>query len=170
MKNLSYLLIFLLGCLVSYCGTEYFKEPCPQYVESKHVDSIKAKIDVKEKEVSILKEEKKGIAYTTSFKGFKPKIPVGHPKDSVVGDTVPSDCDTMAQVIYIELLKCDTINKISDKIIDNQDTIIADQKEIITLNEMENAGLKNEVKKERRKNILTRFGAGIIIVAILLLK
>ncbi len=174
MKYLTYLLFFLIGCLVSFCGTEYFKEPCPQYVESPKVDSIKKKIEVKEKEVEVLKEEKKGITYTTSFKGFKPKKPKDNTTcnthDSTTNYRDNSRCDSIADVIYDNLLKCDSIVKIDSSIIFIQDTIIADQKEVIKLNEIENKGLKNEVKKERRKNLLTRFGAGIIIVAILLLK
>jgi hypothetical protein len=147
MKYLSHILVFLLGCLLTYCGTEQFKEPCPEYVESKQVEVIKEKIVVKEKEVIKWKEKKGSIIYTTKF-------------------------DTLATIdtIYVELLKCDSIVKIDSQIIFIQDTIIADQKEAITLGEIENASLKNEVKKQKRKNIITRFGAGIIIVAILLLK
>jgi hypothetical protein len=179
MKYLSHILVFLLGCLLTYCGTEEFKEPCPQYVESPKVDSIKKKIEVKEKEVEVLKEEKKGITYTTKFKGFKPKkkaidtvkaVSQNNESDTLPPDSGKVDCDSLAQIIYDNLLKCDTSNQISDKIIANQDSIIADQKEVITLGEIENASLKNEVKKQKRKNIITRFGAGIIIVAILLLK
>lgn len=169
MRVLSYVLVFLIGGLVSYCGTEYFKSPCPEYVEVK-ADSIKTKIEAKEKEVEVLKEKKKGISYTTSFKGFKP---LAMAKDTMDKHTMANhgqDCDTMAQVIYVELLKCDSMVKIDDVIIANQDTIIADQKKVISIVEADNGKLKKEVKKQKRKTLLTKIGSGIVIVAVILLK
>jgi phosphate uptake regulator len=65
--------------------------------------------------------------------------------------------------LYVELLKCDSIVKIDNRIIASQDTIIADQKELIAIN-------VKEIKKQKRKILFTKIGSGIIIVAVLLLK
>lgn len=144
MKILSYILVFLLGGLVSYCGTEHFHKPEIIEVEK---EVIKEKIIEKEKEVVKWKEKKAKIVYTTIF------------------DTLVTK-----ETIYAELQKCDTIVKIDSVIIASQDTIILDQKQVISIIESDNLELKKQVKKEKRKNLFTKIGAGIVIVAILLLK
>jgi hypothetical protein len=136
MKYLTYILIGLLCCLLTYCGTEYFHKPV--VIEKK---VIQEKIIEKEKEVIKWKEAKSKIHYRTKF------------------DTVAT-IDT----VYAELLKCDTIVKMDSIIIASQDTIIIDQKELIS-------SYKKDLKREKRKTFFTKVVAGVaIIVTILLVK
>ncbi len=104
-----------------------------------HTHTIQDKIATKEKEVVKWKEQKEKIIYTTKF-------------DTIV----------KKEVIYRELLKCDSIVKIDSSIIARQDTIISEQKELLTLSE-------KEVKKQKRKLVFTKVVAGAVIVATILL-
>jgi hypothetical protein len=110
-------------------------------------DSIITKIEYKEKEVIKWKEQKESIKYITKF------------------DTLVT-----VKIVYKELMKCDSVVKIDSAIIAGQDTIIGDQKELIALSEAEKERLKKEVKREKRKVLITKIGSGIIIGAVLLLK
>jgi hypothetical protein len=110
-------------------------------------DSIVTKIEYKEKEVIKWKEQKERIKYITKF------------------DTLVT-----VEIVYKELIKCDSIVKIDSAIIAGQDTIIVDQKELIALSEAEKEKLTKEVKKQKRKTLITKIGSGIIIVGVLLLK
>jgi hypothetical protein len=143
MKYLTHLLCFLIGCLLTYCGTEHFK-PIPEVREIEK-EVIKEKITTKEVEVLKLKESKSKIVYRTLF-------------------------DTMATMdtIYVELIKCDSVVKIDSVIIQEQDTIIIDQKELIQAVETDNTVLKSDLKKQRRKNFLTKVVAGLAIVVTIL--
>jgi hypothetical protein len=138
MKYLTHALIFLLGGLLAYCGTEHFK-PMPEVVEIEK-EVIKEKIVTQEKEVVKWKAQKDKIVYRTKF-------------------------DTLATIdtVYIELIKCDSIGKIDSSLIASQDTIIVDQKKLIANCEANTQVLKKEIKKEKRKGLLTKIGAGIII-------
>jgi hypothetical protein len=100
---------------------------------------IEEKIVEKEVEVVKWKAQKEKIIYTTKF------------------DTVVTK-----EIIYKELLKCDSIVKIDSVIIAGQDTIITEQKELIALSE-------KEVKKQKRKLLFTKVVAGGVIVATILL-
>ncbi|HET6224677.1 MAG TPA: hypothetical protein VFF27_00265 [Bacteroidia bacterium] len=104
-----------------------------------HTHTIQDKIVTEEKEVVKWKAQKEKIIYTTKF------------------DTIVTK-----EIIYRELLKCDSIVKIDSSIIAGQDTIIADQKELIALSE-------KEVKKQKRKLVFTKVVAGAVIVATILL-
>jgi hypothetical protein len=163
-KYLTHALFFILGCLLTYCGTEHFK-PIPEVREIEK-EVIKEKIITKEKEVDLLKEEKKGITYKTTFKGLKPT------KDSsskeIICDTIKVDCDSLANEIYVELIKCDSIVKLDSAIIQAQDTIIIAQKELIADCEQDNTILKSDLKKQKRKNFFTKV-AGVVVVAITVL-
>jgi hypothetical protein len=100
---------------------------------------IEEKIVEKEVEVVKWKAQKEKIIYTVKF------------------DTVVTK-----EIIYKELLKCDSIVKIDSVIIAGQDTIIAEQKELLTISE-------KEIKKQKRKLLFTKVVAGAVIVATLLL-
>lgn len=100
---------------------------------------IEEKIVEKEKEVVKWKKQKETIKYVTKF-------------DTIVNK----------EIIYKELLKCDSIVKIDSAIIAGQDTIISDQKELIAISE-------KEIKKQKRKLLFTKIGAGVVIVATILL-
>lgn len=180
MKYLPYILIAVLFFALGWFGNDYFN-PCSEYSKvPDKVDSIKAKIEVKEKEVDSLKEKKKDHGYTTKFKGLKQKSITGKivlpesdsitPK-SVLQENETGDKDSLLNEVYNNLLECDTTNKINESIIDGQDSIITGQKELIETYEGETKSLLKEIKKEKRKNLITKIGAGIaIVITILLVK
>ncbi len=104
-------------------------------------DSIKQKIDTIKVEVIKLKEAKAKIVYHTKF-------------------------DTLATIdtVFIELIKCDSIVKIDSNIIQDQDTIIFTQDELVNDLNIENDSLKKKIKKQKRKLILTKILTGAIIL------
>jgi hypothetical protein len=104
-----------------------------------HTHTIENKIATEEKEVIKWKDQKEKIKYVTKF------------------DTIVTK-----EIIYKELIKCDSVVKIDSIIIARQDTIIADQKELIYLSE-------KEVKKQKRKLVFTKIVAGVAIVTTILL-
>lgn len=163
MKYLIGAIIAFLVFLAGYMVGQNDRGSCPEYKEPK-TEAIKEEIVEKGKEVEELKEHKNGISYTTKFSGFKPK------KDSIGKvDTIKVDCDSLANDIYDNLLKCDTANQISTKIIANQDTIIADQKKVITIVESDNSALKKDLKKQKRRNAITKIVAVVVIVCSIVL-
>lgn len=103
------------------------------------IDSIKAKTDTIKVEVEKLKEGKTKFIYRTKF------------------DTIT------VEKVLIELQKCDTIVKIDSVIIAKQDTIIKGQEEIITELHLENAYLEKDFKKQKRKLLVTKIIAGVVI-------
>lgn len=145
MKNLLYILclmlFFALGCIAIECT---HKPITAAQDEPKEI--IKEKIVEKEKEVIKWKEKKGKIIYRTKF-------------------------DTLATIdtLYIELIKCDSIVKIDSIIIADQDTIIKDQKQVINIVEKSNESLKKDLKKEKRKSLLTKIGAGVAIIITIIL-
>jgi hypothetical protein len=131
----------LLGCILSECT----RKPIPEIREVEK-EKILEKIVEKEKEVIKWKQAKEKIKYITEF------------------DTIVTK-----EIIYQELIKCDSVVKISDSIIVAQDTIIADQKQVIAIVESNNSVLKKDLKKQKRKTLLTKIGAGAAIVITILL-
>jgi hypothetical protein len=152
---------FIIGVLFSYGVYNYFETPCSESSNiSVKVEPIKKRIEVKAKEVDSLKEVKKKIKYITDFPELKP--------DSI---STIKDCDSIAPIIYYNLIKCDSVVKIDSNIRASQDTIIIKQKELLVLSEAEKEALKKQVKKEKRKTLFTKVVAGVaIVVTILLVK
>jgi hypothetical protein len=162
MKPIYYILTgFIIGVLFSYGVYNYFETPCSEnQADHQKVKDIKTKIEGKAKEVDSLKEVKKKIKYTTNFPELKP--------DSI---STIKDCDSIAPIIYYNLIKCDSVVKIDSNIIASQDTIIVKQKELIELSEAEKEALKKDLKREKRKTLFTKVVAGVaIVVTILLVK
>lgn len=148
MKYLIYACIVLLACLLTYCGTEHFREVPEPEIREVEKQVIKEKIVLKEVEVIKWKTEKGKIVYRTKF-------------------------DTLATIdtVYIELAKCDSIVKLDSLIIAGQDTIIIGKDSLISICESDQAILKKDLKRQRRKNFFTQAGAGVaIILTILLIK
>jgi hypothetical protein len=145
MKNTLYFIGLFLMFIVGFACNECTHDPLPEIPEPKK-EAIKEEIAVKEKEVTKLKEEKGKIVYRAVF-------------------------DTLATIdtLYIELIKCDSVVKIDNVIIADQDTIIAGKDSIIAICESDNTTLKRDIKKQKRKNLLTKIGAGVVIVAAILL-
>jgi hypothetical protein len=145
MKSTLYIsglmLFFILGCAVTEC----MHKPVPEVV---HVEKgvIKEKIVEKEKEVVKWKQAKEKITYITHF------------------DTVVTK-----EFVIGELIKCDSIVKIDSVIIASQDTIIADQKQVIVIVESDNSKLKRDLKKQKRKNTITKIVAVVVIVGSIIL-
>lgn len=100
---------------------------------------LQEKIITKETEVIKWKAQKGSIEYRTIF-------------------------DTLATIdtVYKELIKCDSIVKIDSLIIAGQDTIIAEQKELIDISEKEG-------KKQKRKLFFTKVVAGAVVLVTILL-
>lgn len=124
-------------------------EKKPEYIHNNDtVEVIKSRIDTIEVEVVKLKQAKTKIIYRTIF-------------------------DTLATIdtVLIELKKCDTIVKIDSVIIKDQETIIEGQEDVIGLIETDNKALQKQIKKEKRKLILTKIGAvAVIILTIIAVK
>lgn len=149
MKSTLYISGLLLFFILGFAASECTRKPIPEMPEAPQEakkDSLKA--DIIEKEVEVIKWKAQ--------------------KDRIVYDTI---FDTLAtkETIYVELIKCDSVVKISDSIIASQDTIIADQKELITIVESNNSVLKKDLKKQKRKNTIIKIGSGIAIVLTFLL-
>jgi hypothetical protein len=140
MKYLSHILVGLLVFLLTY----FSMNRCTEYkpiVEIQKEIVIKDSIITKEKEVIKWKKLKGEIKYDTIF------------------DTL-----TTKETIYINLIKCDSVVKVDNIIIADQDTIIEKHKTLIELKE-------KEIKRQKRKTFFTKVVAGVaIIVTILLLK
>jgi hypothetical protein len=148
MKPIYYILTgFIIGILLFYCGLEYFEKPIP-VVDHKKETIIKDSIIYREKEVIKWKKLKGEIKYDTIF-------------------------DTLAtkETIYINLIKCDSVVKIDNKIIKADSSIKAGKDSLISICEFDKEALKKQVKREKRKTLFTKVVAGVaIVVTILLLK
>lgn len=109
------------------------------------IEVIKHKVDTLEKQVIKWKEQKTKIVYKTYF-------------------------DTLATIdtVFIELIKCDSIIKIDSVIIAKQDTIIQDQALIIAGFEAEKEEYEHEIKKGKRKLLLTKVLVGAVILCTIL--
>ncbi len=124
------------------------EDPAPVRIRIKHdtIEVIRDSIIVREKEVIKWKEKKGRIIYKTKF-------------------------DTLAtfDTVYIELIKCDSIVEIDNRIIANQDTIIQQQTEMIGLEEAEIDSLNKDLKKEKRKLLISKIIAGVGLLLTLIL-
>ncbi len=141
MKPIYYLLIgFILGLLFFYYVGELYTKPALAKNSPKET-IIKDSIITKEVEVIKWKKLKGEIKYITVF-------------------------DTLATIdtVLVELIKCDSVVKLDDKIIAGDSSIIKDQKDLIELKE-------KDLKREKRKTLFTKVVAGVaIVVTILLVK
>jgi hypothetical protein len=140
MKYLSHILVGLLVFLLTYFAMNRCNTPMPVKDREKEI-IIKDSIITKEVEVIKWKEQKVLIKYRTVF-------------------------DTLVTIdtVLVELIKCDSIVKIDEIIIADQDTIIEKHKALIELKE-------KEIKREKRKTFFTKVVAGVaIVVTILLLR
>lgn len=141
MKGTLYITGLLLFFILGFAASECSHKPVPE-IQEVEKEVIKEKIVEKEKEVIKWKQAKEKITYITHF------------------DTIVTK-----EVIYGELIKCDSVVKLDSVIIASQDTIIADQKQVITIVESDNSALKKDLKKQKRKNTITKIVAVVVIVA-----
>ena len=141
----------LLAILVFINITLFWRsceDPAPIRIRIKHdtIEIIKDSIIVREKEVVKWKAQKDKIIYRTLF-------------------------DTLATIdtVIVELIKCDSIVNIDSLIIANQDTIIQQQTEMIGLEEAEIDNLNKDLKKEKRKLLISKVIAvvGLLLTLIL---
>ncbi len=128
----------IVGLLLLYLGYEYFQKPIPDPDPKKEI-VIQERIVEKEVEVTKWKEQKVLIKYRTIF-------------------------DTLATIdtVLVELIRCDSVVKIDNIIIADQDTIIEKHKALIELKE-------KEIKREKRKTFFTKVVAGVVIVVTIIL-
>lgn len=137
------ILSVVLLCLCKGCENQ------PEHIiQHDTIQVFKDKIVIQEKEIIRLKEQKAKIIYRTKF-------------------------DTLATIdtVYVELIKCDSVVKLDSSIIFEQDTIIQEQKKIIGIQAEEIGGLIKQVKKERRKILISKVVAVVgLVLTIFLLK
>lgn len=181
MKYLSWILnVVLIIALIAMAKNCHCPD-CPEVEDKPETKAIKEKIAAKEREV--IQIEKEVIKKEGKVKDLKGK------KDSIHYTT---DFDSSATIDSVkkELYACDSTNTISNDIIKEQDsivslkkkeiilkdTIIAKKDSLIAVSEKDNTKLKSDLengkrdlKKQKRKNAITKIVAVVVVVASIIL-